>query len=79
MHYSRYRKYGVLRFRYKPDGDENYYVVKAGDRLDVLSFRFYGTPDLWWYLAYANQLSNPLELEPGKVIMIPKYEKLFSR
>lgn len=77
VHYSGYRKYGVLSFRYEFDGDENVYVLREGDRLDVLSYRFYGTPELWWYLAYVNGIMNPLELEVGKVLVIPKFKKLF--
>lgn len=67
---------GILEYRYVPDGDEKFYITVVGDRLDVLSYKFYGTPELWWYIAIANGLRNAFELEPGTKILIPKINKI---
>lgn len=48
------------------------YEVKDGDRLDQLSFRFYGTSALDWVIAVANNLDQPdIQLVPGLTIRIP--------
>lgn len=49
-----------------------YYIASAGDRLDTLAHRFYGTPTKWWILAKANNLVNgSLSVSAGQKLMIP--------
>jgi phage tail protein X len=49
-----------------------YYVTQDGDRLDMLSYKFYGTPDNWWILAKANKLANGSMAAPqGTSLFIP--------
>ncbi|WP_431970461.1 LysM peptidoglycan-binding domain-containing protein [Nocardia sp. bgisy134] len=38
------------------------YEVVEGDRLDLISARWYGDPELWWRIADANPSSHPDEL-----------------
>ncbi len=49
-------------------------VVKVGaQRLDILSYRFYGTPDLWWIISQANNLSGDTMVVPvGTKIRVPQ-------
>ena len=47
-----------------------YFITQYGDKLDVLADRFYGDPNLWWYIARINNL-NSMNLEPGVYIRIP--------
>ena len=50
------------------------YQVRAGDRLDSLSFKFYRDPRKWWLIADANPDLLALEqlLEPGRLLRIPR-------
>jgi len=52
--------------------DDTYVITVLGDRLDLLSFDFYGDTDFWWVIASANALTgDSLYLEPGSQIRIP--------
>jgi len=48
------------------------YTVAAGDRLDLIAFRFLGDPGQWWQVADANPAQDPRELTatPGAKIRI---------
>jgi hypothetical protein len=52
---------------------EDVYVrTQPGDRLDLLSYQFYGTVDYWWIIAHANSIGKgSLSLEEGTVVRIP--------
>jgi phage tail protein X len=49
------------------------YQAKAGDRLDLLAYRFYRTPRKWWLICDANPgFMHPDEvLVPGQRLIIP--------
>lgn len=41
-------------------------------RLDIISDKVYGTPDLWWVIALYNGIIHPLaEIETGTYLRIP--------
>ena len=48
------------------------YQVRAGDRVDVVSWRVYGDPELFWRLADGNGVMDPAELTatPGRVLLV---------
>ena len=48
------------------------YLVRAGDRPDVVSWRAYGDPELFWRLADGNGVMDPAELTavPGRVLRV---------
>lgn len=48
------------------------YLVRAGDRADVVSWRVYGDPELFWRLADGNRAMDPAELTatPGRVLRV---------
>ena len=53
----------------------DWYLVKTEDidRLDLVSYRAYGTSKYWWAIAYVNHIANPFEdLELGTNLRIPK-------
>tara|TARA_Y100001963_G_C6619522_1_gene371019 strand:+ start:339 stop:611 length:273 start_codon:yes stop_codon:yes gene_type:complete len=52
------------------DGD-TFVITQQGDRLDNLAFQFYGTAELWWYIAKANALKS-MNVKPGIQLRIPQ-------
>jgi len=50
------------------------WVVKKGDSLWSIAAKEYGNPADWRLIAYANDIENPRELEPGKRLVIPVKE-----
>jgi len=54
-----------------PLNDNDIYVLTQwGDRFDLLSNQYYGTPHYWWYIAKANNLSYN-NITEGTRIRIP--------
>ena len=52
--------------------DDSYVITVLGDRLDLLSFDFYGDTTFWWVIASANSLpGDSLYTEPGTQLRIP--------
>ena len=45
-------------------------ISTEGDRCDLLSQEYYGTPDFWWFIANANKLSSNT-IPSGIQIRIP--------
>jgi hypothetical protein len=54
-------------------------VLRAGDRLDALAAREYGTPEAWRALAAANGLEDPRDAVPGMELRIPPADALGLR
>jgi hypothetical protein len=88
---SRYRNLGVLVdsnnshylespkkrvFRESPK--DKIYIVESGyeDRIDMVSFKFYNTPHLWWVIAEVNHIKNPMRLEVGIALRIPPLDEI---
>jgi hypothetical protein len=50
-----------------------YIVTQTGDRLDTLSYQFYGDQSLWWIIASANNIHDPsFSVDDGTVLRLPK-------
>ena len=47
------------------------YVVKEGERLDVLAGEFLGDGKLWWVIAAASGIGWMLQIPPGTLLKIP--------
>ena len=46
---------------------------------DLIALEYYGDPRLFWVLVYANGFSNsPEDFNSGRVIKIPRYERIIS-
>jgi phage tail protein X len=49
------------------------YLVRDGERIDQLAFRFLGVVDLWWMIADANpEIQDWLVLPRGTLLRIPR-------
>jgi len=59
---TRTNKQGIkkLETAYYPERVENstdiVVLTQAGDRFDLLAHQFYGDPNLWWFIAKANNM-----------------------
>ena len=47
------------------------YVIRQGDRLDVIAGMKYGDSRYWWVLAASSDIGWGLQIPPGTVIRIP--------
>lgn len=72
----------LLRKRIKYVGTvrDSYHLIVQGDTLDALAYKYYSSvaldaSKLWWILADANNILNPLDLSSlqGTTIVIPNY------
>ncbi len=56
--------------------DENdiYIITKIGDRLDILSYQYYGKTDYWWVISTINNniTKGSLYPTPGTQLRIPQ-------
>ena len=74
--YNETRRHKVLSQKtsyYPPvavSDSDMYFITQYGDKLDTLANKFYGDPNLWWYIARINNLSS-MNVEPGVYIRIP--------
>lgn len=53
--------------------NDQFYAVEKGyeNRIDLISYKFYGTPLLWWAIAVMNNITNPLDVKAGIILRIP--------
>jgi nucleoid-associated protein YgaU len=49
---------------------DSYFITTEGDRCDNLAQRFYGDPQLWWFIARVNNLTTN-NIPAGTSIRIP--------
>lgn len=70
------------RPRYQEKATDDYYTVQ-GDRqgrLDLISQDLYGTTDLWWLIAWANNIIDPFsEVPAGIRLVIPPQSEAYNR
>ena len=53
--------------------DDTYIITTIGDRLDLLSNKYYGNVGYWWIIAQANEIGKgDLNLPVGLQLRIPK-------
>lgn len=56
----------------RPQPDDIFYTPKDHERIDLLAYKFYGDPILWWVLAVANDLELlPTDLNSGVTLRVP--------
>ena len=48
------------------------------NRLDIIANKYYNSPDLWWVIAMANNLIDPMYVKPGTIVRIPPITSLFK-
>lgn len=74
--------YGTRRpVRIKGTADDALHRVTDADRkrIDLIAYKYYGDVRLWWVIAEANGIGNPLELQPGAMLRIPPYEAVMMK
>lgn len=73
--------FGMMVDAVVPDATDEIFRVPAGGdaRLDLISQKFYGVPDLWWVIALVNNIVDPLVGAPvGTNIRVPSKSRLAS-
>ena len=90
---SRYRNFDILRngneeefieswrdINIPESENDRYYQVESGDknRLDLIAYKYYNKANLWWVIALANDIRNPLEIEVGEILRIPATDVLYG-
>jgi hypothetical protein len=45
-------------------------IATQGDRCDLISQQYYGTPDFWWFIASVNNLKSN-NIEAGTQLRVP--------
>ena len=64
-------KYGTTIYNKVPErNDDMYFIAQEGDRCDNLAQRFYKDPNLWWFIARANNLKT-MNVPAGTSLRIP--------
>ncbi len=49
------------------------WIVREGDRLDMIAYQVYKDPSAWRHIALTNQLEDPSALRPGQVLkLVPR-------
>ena len=62
-----------------PRPDDVFHTVVAGDRIDLIAYRYLGRADLWWVICDYNDIFFPLELEIGTVLRVPSADHVEMR
>lgn len=65
-----------------PESDEDmFHLVTQADerRIDLIAHRYYGDVNLWWVIAEANNIINPMVLTVGDVLRIPAHDTVEMR
>ena len=64
-------KYNTTIYLKVPErNDDMYFIAQEGDRCDNLAQRFYGNPQLWWFVARVNHLKT-MNIPAGTSLRIP--------
>jgi len=60
--------------------DDQFFMVtqKYVDRIDLISAKYYNNVILWWVIAKANHLTNPLCVELDTILRIPAISTLYG-
>lgn len=66
--------------RIKETPEDSFHCVQSGEenRLDLISYRYYNTPLLYWVIAEANGIFNPTKIEAGVVLRIPSLSAIYG-
>ena len=74
--------YDLLLHKKRIPESENdlYHDVSSGEegKLDIVAYHYYGTVELWWVIAMANDILNPLRLAAGTRLRIPSIDRIYQ-
>ena len=64
--------------RLRPHKTDLFHQVTDADnkRIDLIAYKYYKDVRLWCIIAEINNISNPLELQTGRILRIPSYERV---
>ena len=64
-----------------PHPSDTFHQVTDADskRIDLIAYKYYKDVRLWWVIADANDVLNPLELQVGSILRIPSYERVMMQ
>ena len=63
--------YGTTLYQRIPETNGDLHVISTeGDRCDLLAQEYYGTTELWWYIASVNNLKSN-NIEAGTQLRVP--------
>jgi len=70
----------ILSELFSNDNDIIYTIpLEEVYRPDLITFRFYGNPKLYWILVYVNGISDsPEGFYEGRTIRVPQYERVIE-
>jgi hypothetical protein len=74
--------FGLMKDVVVPDASDTLFTVPPGaeSRLDAISYKFYGTPALWWVIARVNDVEDALVgVALNATLRIPTKERLASQ
>lgn len=59
---------------------DSYFKVtkKYENRLDLISYKFYNTVLLWWVIAKASNILDPLNVKEGTLLRIPSKTSIYG-
>ena len=64
-------KFDTTKYPKIPEKNDDIYLLSTdGDRFDLLAQKYYGDPNLWWYIAKANKMYFN-NIPRGSTIRIP--------
>lgn len=64
-----------------PESEEDkFHEVQSGEknRIDLIAHRYYDNSQLWWVIAIANNIKNPLYIDTGDILRIPSLDTLYG-
>tara|TARA_R100000030_G_scaffold64017_1_gene48725 strand:- start:249 stop:518 length:270 start_codon:yes stop_codon:yes gene_type:complete len=73
---DKYLKDNVVRIgtsylpKHKDKNSDILLIATQGDRCDLIAQEYYGTTELWWYIASVNNLSSN-NIEAGTQLRVP--------
>ena len=71
------KSYGTYYSGDVPRRDSDmYFMSQEGDRCDNLAYRFYGDPQLWWFIARVNHLKT-MNIPAGMHLRIPPQSSIY--
>lgn len=59
--------------------EDTYFKItpELENRLDLVSYKFYGTVRFWWVIAIASDIFNPLDVPVGSMVRIPPLSTIY--
>ena len=71
-HTNKLRYESMYYPKFEVKSTDVYFIAKAGDRMDLVAYDYYGDEKLWWVISRANVIPRgTLTLPPGFRIRVP--------